>query len=49
MNGVTAHFRHSWPGFTLDVTLDLPGLWEARIVVQRGADSFAAIKRVMVP
>jgi molybdate transport system ATP-binding protein len=25
MNGVTAHFRHSWPGFTLDVTLDLPG------------------------
>jgi nitrogen fixation protein FixH len=31
------------------VALALPGLWEARIVVQRGADRFAAIKRVMVP
>lgn len=31
------------------VALDLPGLWEARIVVQRGTDRFAAIKRVMVP
>lgn len=31
------------------VTLDLPGLWEARIVIQRGQDRFAAIKRVMVP
>lgn len=31
------------------VALDLSGLWEARIVVQRGADRFAAIKRVMVP
>lgn len=31
------------------VALDLPGLWEARIVVQRGTDRFAAIKRVTVP
>lgn len=31
------------------VALDLPGVWEARIVVQRGADRFAATKRVMVP
>lgn len=31
------------------VALDLPGLWEARIVVERGTDRFAAIKRVMVP
>lgn len=31
------------------VALDLPGLWEARIVVMRGQDRFAAIKRVMVP
>ncbi len=31
------------------VALDLPGLWEARIVIQRGQDRFAAIKRVMVP
>ncbi|MGE0332858.1 MAG: molybdenum ABC transporter ATP-binding protein [Ramlibacter sp.] len=25
MNSVTAQFRHGWPGFALDVSLDLPG------------------------
>lgn len=31
------------------VALDLPGLWDARIVVQRGVDRFEALKRVTVP
>ena len=25
MKGIQAHFRLAWPGFTLDVNLDLPG------------------------